>query len=81
MTKLDKLYVDYASTRLLQISKHSFIEYKNQTFPNNSHIHLRACDSASLYHFPYLITGSNIPKWGCILNCCYDFPRVNVPYL
>ena len=46
MTKLDKLYVDYASTRLLQISKHSFIEYKNQTFPNNSHIHLRAFDDA-----------------------------------
>ena len=25
--------------------------------------------------------GYNIPKWSSILNCCYDFPRINAPYL
>ena len=46
LVKLDKLYINSASTRLLQISKHYFVEYNNQIFPNNSHIHLRACDDA-----------------------------------
>ena len=58
-----------------------FIEYNNQIFPNNSHIHLRACDSASSYPSPSRIMGSKISKWGCILNCCSDCPRMNAPYL
>ena len=45
--KLDKLYNNSASTRLLQISKIDLIEHKNQIFPNNSHIHIRACGDAS----------------------------------
>ena len=45
--KLNKLYINSASTRLLQISKNDFIKYKNKRFRNNSHIHLRACDAAS----------------------------------
>ena len=43
--KLEKFCINSASTRLLQISKNDLIEYKNQTFSNNSHIHLRACDA------------------------------------
>ena len=39
LAKLDKLYINYESTRLLQISKHDFIEYNNHIFPNKSHIH------------------------------------------
>ena len=46
--KLDKLYINYASTRLLQRFKNGFIEYKNQIFPNKSHIHLNTCDATSL---------------------------------
>ena len=60
MAQLDKLYINSASTRLSQISKNYFIEYNNQIFSNNSHIHLRACDDASSYHRPSPITGSNI---------------------
>ena len=77
MAKLDKLYINYVSTRRLQISNIYFIEYKNQIFPNNSRIHLRACDAASSYHFPYPIKGSNIPIWDFILNCCPDCPGIN----
>ena len=47
LAKLDKLYSNPASTRLLEISKNCFIEYNNQIFPNDSHIYLRACDDAS----------------------------------
>ena len=32
----------------LQRSKNDFIQYKNKIFPNNSHKHLIACDSASI---------------------------------
>ena len=81
LSKLDKLYINYASTRLLQIPKNDFIEYKNQIFTNNSHIRIREYDAASSYHFPSTITGSNIPKWDCILNCCSDCPRTNAKYL
>ena len=35
--KLDKLYINSSSIRILQRSKNYFIEYKNQAFPNNSH--------------------------------------------
>ena len=35
----------------------------------------------SLYHCPYQIMGSKIPKWDCISNCCSDFPGMNAPYL
>ena len=73
--------MNYLSTRLLQRSKINSFEYKNQIFPNNSHIHLRACDAASSYHCTYPITGSNIPKWDCILNCCSDCTRMNAPHL
>ena len=51
--KLDKLYINYASKRLLKRSKNYFIEYKNQISPNNSHIHLRSGDAASSYNFPF----------------------------
>ena len=44
--KLDKLYINSASTRLSQRYKHDFIEYNNQIFPNNSHINLGSCDAA-----------------------------------
>ena len=42
LEKLDKLYINSASNRLLQISKNNFIEDKNKIFPNISHIHLIA---------------------------------------
>ena len=79
--KLDKIYINSTWTRLLQISNNYFIEYKNLIFPNNSHINLRACDAASSYHCTSPSTGSNIPKWDCILNCCFDCLRMNSPYL
>ena len=80
-SKIDKLYINYAPTRVLQISKIDFIEYKNKIFPNNSPTHLKACDAASSYHLTYPIMGSNIPKWDCIFNCCDDFPMMNAPDL
>ena len=81
LATLDKLYINSASTRLLQRSKHDFVEYKNQILPNNSHIHLIACDSESSYHCSSPITGSKIPKWGCILNFFSGCPRMNALYL
>ena len=81
MDKLDKLYINSVSTRIFQISNIDFIEYKNQIFPNNSHIHLRVCDSASSYYFTSPITGSKITKWVYTLNCCSDCPEANAPYL
>ena len=81
MAKVGRLYINYASTILLERSKHDFIEYKNKLFPNNSYIQLRACDSVSSYHFTSPITESNIPKRDRILHCCYDRPRTNAPYL
>ena len=72
--KLDKLYINSASPGILQISKNDFIQYKNEIFPNNSHIHLRACYAASSCHFLSPIHGSNIPKQDYILSFCSDFP-------
>ena len=46
LDKLDKLYINSTSTRLLKISKIYFIEYNNKIISNNSHINLRACGSA-----------------------------------
>ena len=40
LAKLDNLYINYASTRTLQIPKNGFIKYKNKIFPNKSRIHL-----------------------------------------
>ena len=79
--KLDKLYINSASNRLLQRSKIGFIEYKHQTFPNISHINLKACDATSSYHCNSPITGSKIPKWDCILECCANCPGMNALYL
>ena len=59
------------------ISLNKIIRY----FYNNSHIHLRAFDDASSYHCPSPMNGSNILKYHCILNCCYDFPSMNATYL
>ena len=73
--KLDKLYINSASTKLLKRSKNYFIQYKNEIFSNN------LCDAASSYHCPYPITGSNIKKWDCILNCCSDCASINAPYI
>ena len=57
LAKLDKLYINSASTRILQISNIDFIEYKNKIFPNNSHINLISCDDASSYDCNSPITG------------------------
>ena len=40
LKKIDKLYINAAPTRTLQISKIDNIEYKYQTFLNNSHMKL-----------------------------------------
>ena len=56
-SKLDELYINSVSTRILKISKNDFIEYKNQIFLDNSHKYLIAYDYASSYHCPYPITG------------------------
>ena len=45
-SKLDKLYNNYAPTKILQISNIYLIEHRNQKLQNNSHIHLRAYDTA-----------------------------------
>ena len=79
--KIDKLYINYASTRPLQRHKIVIIECNNQIFPNTSHMNLIPCDAASSYHCLYPIIGSNIPKWDFILNCFSDCPRINAPYL
>ena len=68
LAKIDKLYIDYVSTRLLQRPNNDFIQYKNKIFPYNSHINLRSCDAASSYHCYLPITGWNITKWDCIFN-------------
>ena len=81
LAKPDKSYINSASTRIFQGSKIDFIEYKNHIFPDNSHIPLRACDTASSKHFPSPITVSKITKWDRILNCCSYFLRTNAPYL
>ena len=81
LSKLDQLYINSGSNRLLEISKNDFIEYKKQIFPNNSRIHLRSCDASSSYHCYSPITGSKIPKWECILNYCSDCQMMNAPFL
>ena len=81
LSKLDHLYINSATTRLLEISENDFIQYKKQIFPNESHITLRACDATSSYRYSSPITGSNIPKWEFILNCCSDCPMMNAPFL
>ena len=81
MAKLDKLYINSLSTKLLQISKIDLIENNNQIFTNNSYIHLIFCYFASSYCCLSPILGSKLPKWDCIMNCCYDCPRMNAPYL
>ena len=47
LDRLDGLYINSASTRILQMSKNNFIEYKNKIFPNNSQINLIDCDAVS----------------------------------
>ena len=81
LAKLRKLYINSASTRLLQISKSALIEYNNQKFPNNSHIHLIPLDDASSYNCPSPITGSNFTKCYCISNSCSVCLMMNEPYL
>ena len=81
LSTFDKLYINSASTRLLQMYKNDFIEYKNKTFPNNSQIHFRACDAVSSYHCLYPSTVLEIPKWDCIFNFCCYCPSINAPYL
>ena len=77
--KVDTLYINDASTRILKQYKIYYIEYKNQIFPNNSHIDLRAYDTASSYHCPYQISRPKTTKWDCILNCFADCLGMNAP--
>ena len=79
--KLDKLYISTKSTRLLQRPTKYDIEYNIQTFPNNSHNHIRNCNYASSYHCPSTIAGSKIPIWDCMLNCCAECPGMKAPDL
>ena len=45
LAKLDKLYINYALTRLLERYNNDFIEYKKKIFPNDLHINLIECDA------------------------------------
>ena len=81
LEKPDKLYTNAVSTRLLKGSNKYYIEYQNKSFPNNPHIHIRACDYVLSYHCSYPISGSKIPKWDYILNCCDGCISTNAPGL
>ena len=70
LAKIDKLYINSASTRLLQRSRIDFIEYKNGIFPKHYHINIIAYDDNSSYNCTSKIAGSKIPKWDCILKYC-----------
>ena len=54
LAQLYKLYINSASTKILQRSMIDFIEYNNQIFPKNPHIHLRDCDALSSYLMGYI---------------------------
>ena len=45
LEKSKKLYIIVASTRILQIPKKNYDQCNNQIFPNNSDIHIRACNA------------------------------------
>ena len=47
LAKIDQLYINESSTKLLKRSNKYCIEYKNHIFPNDKHIHLIAYDHAS----------------------------------
>ena len=79
--KMKGFYINAASTRLLQISKKDKYEYNNQIFPNNSRIHIRARDYASLHRCLSPMMGSKLLKWDCIFNCCYEYPVMKEPDL
>ena len=70
LAKLNRLYINYASTRLLEIFKNYCIEYKKQIFPNNSHVH---------DYFPVKITRSGfLIYWDCnLVQICQFFKRGN----
>ena len=57
LAKLYKLYNNSALTRLYQISKIYFIQYKNEIFINILYIHSISCDDVSSYHCASPIIG------------------------
>ena len=60
LAKLYQLCINYASTIIVKRSRINLIESKDQIFPNNSHIYLRACGATSSYHCPSPIMESKI---------------------
>ena len=79
--KIETLYINVESTRLLQISKKYYYEYKNKICKNNLQINIRYCDAESSYSFNYPMVGSKISKGDFILNCCSEFAGRKTPDL
>ena len=81
LAQLDKLYINASLTKVLQICKKYYIKLKNNIFPNNSQIRIRACDDASSHHYPFPILGLKIPKWDWRLSCCVECHGMKAPIL
>ena len=63
METFERFYLNALPIRPLKRPNKYYNKYKNQFFPNNSHIHIRVSDSVSSYHFPFPVIGSKFQNW------------------
>ena len=62
------------------VEKHiTYMKHINTVIPHGHHIYAKASDMANATMCTYPQSNHALPHWKCILQCCAEFPYINLP--
>ena len=56
-----------------------YVTYKNTVMPHGRHIYAKVSDMKKATMCTYPQSDHALPHWICVLRCCADCPRINLP--
>ena len=69
-----------AQSRMYDEKAHQiYTTYKNTVMPHGSHIHDTVSDMANDTMCAYPQSEHSLPHWKSVLQCCADYPCINIP--
>ena len=79
LRELKNLSKNAQNRRSGEKSNRLFETYKNSVMPHGCHIYETAADTTMAKICTYPPSQHAFPQWKCVLCCCSNFPRIDLP--
>ena len=80
MRKINTLSQNSQHRRSGENSNRLFETYKKYVMPHGRHIYPKISDMAMAKMCAYSTSQHSFPCWKCVLSCCSNLPRIDIPY-